>query len=100
MAYTIVTPRRPARTRNYNGLNAGDVAVTNIDNDTAGHHGHAHQRPDDDRSGRHRDLHRRAHSSADGRRDDRPVSSATRPKARCCAGSLTFTAANWNTPKP
>ena len=29
--------RRPA----YSGVNAADVAVTNTDNDAAGHHGHA-----------------------------------------------------------
>ena len=36
VAYTIVTAAATSTDRNYNGLNAADVSVTNTDNDTAG----------------------------------------------------------------
>ena len=36
IGYTIVTAAAASADANYNGLNAADVAVTNVDNDTAG----------------------------------------------------------------
>ena len=36
IAYTIVTAAAASADPTYNGLNAADVVVTNIDNDTAG----------------------------------------------------------------
>ena len=49
VAYTIVTAAATSADAIYNGVNAADVAVTNIDNDAAGHHGDADGGPDDDR---------------------------------------------------
>ena len=71
VAYTIVTAPATSADANYSGVNAADVAVTNTDNDAAGHHGHADDGPDDDRGRRDGDLHGRAQHAADGGRDDR-----------------------------
>ena len=50
VAYTIVTAPAASADATYNGVNAADVAVTNTDNDAAGHHRDADDGPDDDRS--------------------------------------------------
>ena len=60
IAYTIVTAPATSTDVTYNGVNAGDVAVTNTDDDAVGHHGHPDDGPDDDRGGRDGDLHRGA----------------------------------------
>ena len=85
--------------RNYSGLNAADVSVTNTDNDVGGDHGQPDLGAGHDRGGRHGDLHGRAEHAADGQRDDRLLARATRPRGRSRRPSLTFTPANWNTPQ-
>ena len=46
IAYTIVTAPATSADPSYNGLNAADVAVTNIDDDAAGITVDADHRPD------------------------------------------------------
>ncbi len=96
IAYTIVTAAATSADGNYNGLNAADVTVTNTDNDASGITVSPISGPHDG-SRRHGHVHRRARRAADGRRDGRICRPATRPKARSCPASLTFTSANWNT---
>ena len=80
---------------NYNGRNAADVAVDQHRTTTrpgitvsaiSGQH---------DRSRRHGHVHGGAEQPAHGRRDDR-LSSSDATEGTVSAGSLTFTAANWN----
>ena len=66
IAYTIVTAAASSADGNYNGLNAADVAVTNIDNDTAGITVTPDPRPDHDRK-------------PAGRRPSRSCSTRSRP---------------------
>ena len=60
VAYTIVTAPAASTDPNYNGLNAADVSVTNIDNDTAGINVDADLRACHDRGGGTATLHGRA----------------------------------------
>ena len=60
----------------YMGVNAADVTISSVDNDTVGHHRDPVVRVDRDRGGRgrqHRQLHRGPELAADGRRQHRPV---------------------------
>ena len=100
MAYTIVTAPATSTDPNYNGLNAADVSVTNTDNDTGGHRGHADRRASSrPRRGGTATFTVVLTQPADRRRDDRPSRRATRPRARSSPAQLTFTAANWNAPQ-
>ncbi len=98
VAYTIVTAAATSTDPNYNGRNAADVSVTNVDNDTAG----IMVTPT---SGL-------VTSEAGGSEDftialnSQPVANVTIPLTSSNSGegslsvsSVTFTAANWNTPQ-
>ena len=91
-------PRRATDT-NYNGLNAGDVAVTNTDNDAAGITVSPTSGLTTTEAGGHGDVHRGAELAADGERDDRPQLEQHDRRHGRRPSSLTFTTANWNTPQ-
>ena len=96
IAYTIVTAPATSADPVYNGLNAADVAVTNTDNDTAGHHRHADHGLTTTEAGGTATFTVRAEHAAHRRRDHRPVAPATRPRGPSRRPALTFTPANWN----
>ena len=99
VAYTIVTAAAVSADANYNGLNAADVAVTNTGQRHGGDHRHADERLITTEAG--------GTATFTIVLDTQPTADvtigchpATPPKARFRRPALTFTAANWNTPRP
>ena len=81
VAYTIVTAAAASTDRNYNGVNASDVTVTNTDNDTAGITVTPTSGLTTTEAGGTATLHGRADVAADGERHDRAEFEQHRPKA-------------------
>ena len=98
IAYTIVTAAATSADPNYNGLNAADVAVTNIDNDTPGITVDADRGPGHDRGGGTATFTVVLNSqpTADV---TIALSSSDTTEGTVAPASLTFTAANWNAPQ-
>ena len=99
IAYTIVTAPATSADAAYNGLDAADVAVTNIDNDTAGITVTPTAGLTTTEAGGTATFTVRLERAADGGRHDRSEQLRHDRGDRLRRPSLTFTPANWNTPQ-
>ena len=72
IVYTILTALATSTDTVYNGIDAADVSVTNIDSQHGRDHRQPDRRPDHDRDRRHGRVRRGAQFAADRRRDHRP----------------------------
>ena len=95
VAYTIVTAAAVSADANYSGRERRPTWRSPTRTTTRPASPSRRSAADDDRGRRHGHVHRRADQPADGRRDDRPVVQR-HDRRHGRAGSLTFTAANWN----
>jgi hypothetical protein len=96
VAYTILTAAASSTDANYNNLDAANVSVTNTDNDTAGITVNPTSGLTTTEAGGTAAF--TIALTSHGQRDV-DLTSKTPVKARSRA-SMTFTAANWNTPNP
>jgi hypothetical protein len=97
IAYTIVTAPASSVDTNYDQLNAGDVSVSNIDNDTAGITVSAISRHTSEAGGTATfTIRLNSQPEADV---SITLSSSDLTEGIVAPASLTFTSANWSTPQ-
>jgi hypothetical protein len=98
VAYTIVTAAATSSDANYNGLNAGDVSVTNTDNDTVGIIVANQSGSATTEAGGTVTFTVRLNSQPT-ESVSIPFSSSDTTEGTVSPSSLIFTAADWNTPQ-